>query len=96
MPMLHIGQNLHHVPFMEYLNRLAPLLVITDTVGSDENLPTRMGVPIIAGTGFKDDIANQNMELIVGRNQGLVPDRSGKIFPRSLIALRKDWSLILR
>lgn len=62
MPMLHIGGNLHDIPWFQGAGRFAPRLVPALPTHTDENLPTTgfrmVNMPIITASRFESDVEN--------------------------------------
>jgi len=62
MPMLHVGGNLHDIPWFQGAGRFAPRLVPALTIHADKNLTTTgfcmVNVPIIAASWFESDVEN--------------------------------------
>ena len=62
MPMLHVGGNLHDIPWFQGAGCFAPRLVPALTIHADENLTTTrfcmVNVPIIAASWFESDVEN--------------------------------------
>ena len=63
--MLNSGGNVDYISRVQFAGRLASFLVITATAGDEQNLSAAfvgmVDVPIIAATGLKGDVADNNL-----------------------------------
>lgn len=65
VPMLHPRRNIHHIARMQFLRRLAFLLIKAASGNADENLPTAalcvMNMSVVAATRFKSHVINADL-----------------------------------
>ena len=58
-------RNIHHIAWMQFLRRLAFLLIKAASGNADENLPTAalcvMNMPVVAATRFKSHVINADL-----------------------------------
>ena len=68
--MLHACRNGNHIAGMEFPGLLAPLLIPTPAVGTQQNLSTALGrlvdVPVVPASGLKGDVGHKYRLLGVG------------------------------
>ena len=57
MPVLYLGRNVNHISRVQFLSGFAPLLIITPSSGTKQNLTAFMvNVPVITATRLKSHI----------------------------------------
>ena len=70
VPVLHACRNGDHIAGMEFSGLLAPLLIPTPAVGTQQNLSAALGrlvdVPIVPASGLKGDVGQEYRLLGVG------------------------------
>src|SRR5258708_40021778 len=94
MPVYQVRQNFNDIPFMQHLYRLSFFLVIAGAFCNDQDLASRMGVPVVSGAWLEDHVSYYRVESVIGRDQVFDPGRSCKIISWRLFALREDGAFI--
>ena len=78
--MLYAGEGLHYIPLVDYLYWLSPFLVIASAVQNEQDLATRMTMPIQPCTRIKGCYGNREIERTITGTQLTQPNISRVIF----------------
>lgn len=90
VPMRNIWRTLYYITFPKYFFKLSFFLVITLSLGYQQNLPGRMRMPFASSSGFKRYIAHGGGVKTIRCYQRLQVSGSGEICIRNFFTLRKN------